>query len=79
MKRVMTKKHRKRFQNRFAKRNAKRVRPREYHSPCTKRDGSRGWSGGRDLSLSAAYTKPFCKAVFDCWTRMQPQQFPNLG
>ena len=74
MKKVMTKKDRKRFNARFEKRNRKRANPRVYHSVVEKRDGSKGWQGGPHLASTAKYTYSFCLAVYQCWLKAQPAQ-----
>ena len=48
---------------------------KDYYRPCTKRDGSRGWSGGRDLQSSADFTKVFCNKLLHCWLDAQGVQW----
>ena len=38
-----------------------------YHTHVKRSDGSRSWSGGKDLAQSAMFTWAFCKALFECW------------
>lgn len=67
LKRVLHPKDRVRFQSRFARRQARRKRPRVYHKRVTSRSGKQGWQGGPDLPLSAAFTRVFCKALINVW------------
>ena len=56
-------------QERLKRRNAKRKAPKTYHVKTTKKDGSSGWHGTKDLATSAVYPAWFAAAVCDCWSQ----------
>lgn len=64
------------IQERLRKRNLRRKHPKVYHTPCLKKDGSRGWSGGPALKSSAAYTASFCRAIFYVWWKLYDGAVP---
>ena len=69
LKRTMTTKDRLKYKARLQRRNLRRVQPKVYYTKCLKADGSQGWSGGKHLAESAAYTSWFCRAVMKCWVK----------
>lgn len=40
---------------------------KEYVVKIRKRDGTRGWQGGKNLAQSATWTKSFCLAIMRAW------------
>lgn len=67
--RTMTKSMRKKIKARLKKRNKKRSEPLHYHKKISRPDGTQGWQGSKALPLSAAYTKKFCEALLEAWTK----------
>lgn len=68
--RRLSAKDRRRFNERFAKRQAQRGPNKKiYHQKIRKPSGALGWQGGKDLASSARFTRSFCLALLQWWQR----------
>jgi len=74
--RKLTKADRARIQARFERRQSRRAVKKVYHMKVLRRDGRMGWQGGRDLSSTASFTLPFCRAVLGHWQESRVSDSP---
>ena len=80
LRRTLRTSDRKKYKDRLSRRNARRKQPKKYYSETVHADGRRSWSGGRDLSESAAYPAWFCRAILSCWAEQyKADGFPQIA